>query len=122
MGEGVEGRADVLEDESIATPRLGWVMLAVLFGCGATIGAQSMSRPHPEAVIDEALWSNIALAYAGAVICLVGVRRWGIAGIYAMVGLGVLAVTRAAYYSHDPSGFYSLFYVWIGLYAVFFFR
>ena len=31
-------------------------------------------------------------------------------------------MSRAAYYSHDPSGFYSLFYVWIGLYAVFFFR
>jgi diguanylate cyclase (GGDEF)-like protein len=29
-------------------------------------------------------------------------------------------VTRAAYYSHDPNGFYGLFYVWIGLYAVFF--
>ena len=122
MGQGSEARADVLEDESIATPRLGWVMLAVLFGCGATIGALSVILPHPESFDDEALWSNIALAYAGAGICLVGVRRWGIAGIYAMVGLGVLAVTRAAYYSHDPSGFYSLFYVWVGLYAVFFFR
>ena len=38
-----------------------------------------------------------------------------------MVALAILAVTRAAYYSHDPTGFYTLFYVWIGLYAVFFF-
>ncbi len=81
-----------------------------------------MILPHPESFDDEALWSNIALAYAGAVICLVGVRRWGVRGLYAMVALGVLAVSRATYYSHDPSGFYSLFYVWIGLYVVFFFR
>ena len=55
-------------------------------------------------------------------ISLVGSRRWGLGPIYAMLALGVLAVTRAAYYSHDPSGFYSLFYVWIGLFVVFFFR
>jgi diguanylate cyclase (GGDEF)-like protein len=99
-----------------------WVMLAVLYGAGATIGALSVILPHPESFDDEALWSNIALAYAGAVISLVGSRRWGMGPLYAMVALGVLAVSRAAYYSHDPSGFYSLFYVWIGLFAVFFFR
>jgi diguanylate cyclase (GGDEF)-like protein len=122
MGEGSEGRLGAVEGQSIATARLGWVMLAVLYGCGATIGALSVILPHPDSFDDEALWSNIALAYAGAVVCMAGVRRWGIGGLYAMVGLGVLAVSRAAYYSHDPSGFYSMFYVWIGLFAVFFFR
>jgi diguanylate cyclase (GGDEF)-like protein len=115
MGEGPE-------EQSVATARLGWVMLAVLYGSGATIGALSVILPHPDSFNDEALWSNIALAYAGALICLIGVRRWGIGPIYAMVALGVIAVSRATYYSHDPSGFYSVFYVWIGLYVVFFFR
>src|SRR3954447_22924382 len=115
MGEGSEER-------SIVTARLGWVMLAVLYGSGATIGALSVILPHPDSFNDEALWSNIALAYGGALICLIGARRWGAAGLYPMVALGVIAVSRAAYYSHDPSGFYSLFYVWIGLYVVFFFR
>ncbi len=41
MGEGSDVVADGIEDHSIASPRLGWVMLAVLFGCGATIGALS---------------------------------------------------------------------------------
>jgi diguanylate cyclase (GGDEF)-like protein len=122
MGEGSEVRSGAVDEQSIATARLGWVMLAVLYGCGATIGALSVLLPHPESFDDEALWSNIALAYAGAVICLIGARRWGIRGLYAMVALGVFAVSRATYYSHDPSGFYSLFYVWIGLYVVFFFR
>ena len=122
MGEGSVVRAPAVDDQSIATPRLGWVMLAVLYGCGATIGALSVILPHPESFDDEALWSNIALAYAASVLCLIGSRRWGIRGLYAMVALGVFAVSRAAYYSHDPSGFYSLFYVWIGLFVVFFFR
>ncbi len=122
MGEGEVARSDPVDEQSIVTARLGWVMLAVLFGCGATIGALSVILPHPASFDDEALWSNIALAYAGALICLIGARRWGIGGLYAMVALGVVAVSRATYYSHDPSGFYSLFYVWIGLYAVFFFR
>jgi diguanylate cyclase (GGDEF)-like protein len=122
MGEGSEIRPQGLEEQSVASARLGWVMLAVLYGCGATIGALSVILPHPDSFNDEALWSNIALAYAGALICLIGARRWGIAGLYAMVALGVVAVSRATYYSHDPSGFYSVFYVWIGLYVVFFFR
>lgn len=98
-----------------------WVMLAVLFGAGASIGALSLIVPHPDSFNTTALWSNEALAFAASLICLYGARRWPVWPLYVMVGLGVLAVTRAAYYSHDPSGFYTLFYVWIGLYTVFFF-
>ena len=108
MGEGPEGRPDAVAERSIDSPRFMWVMLAVLFGCGATIGALSVILPHPESFDDEALWSNIALAYAGggdlpgrrpAVGDGAASTRWS--------ALGVLAVSRAAYYSHDPSGFYS---------------
>src|SRR5204863_7044182 len=30
-------------------------------------------------------------------------------------------VTRAVYYGHDPSGYYTFWYLWIGIYAFFFF-
>ena len=121
MGEGMDPLMDTGSEGSTESPRFMWVMLAVLFGVGATIGALSLLVPHPESFDDEALWSNEALAFLGAGICLIAARRWPVWPLYAMVGLGVLAVTRAAYYSHDPSGFYTLFYVWIGLYVVFFF-
>jgi diguanylate cyclase (GGDEF)-like protein len=121
MGEGPEARPDAVAERSIDSPRFMWVMLAVLYGAGATIGALSLIFPHPESFNEEALWSNIALAYAGALISLVGARRWGMGPLYLMLAVGVLAVSRATYYSHDPSGFYTLFYVWIGLYVVFFF-
>jgi diguanylate cyclase (GGDEF)-like protein len=98
-----------------------WVMLGVLYTAGAAIGALSLLLPHPESFNDQALWSNIALAYVAGAVSFVGARYWPVWPIYLMLGLGILAVTRASYYSHDPNGFYGLFYVWVGLYAVFFF-
>lgn len=121
LGEGMDPLVDTGSGGSAESPRFTWVMLAVLYGVGALIGALSLIVPHPESFDEPALWSNEALAFAGAAICLFGARRWPVWPLYVMVGLGVLAVTRAAYYSHDPSGFYTLFYVWIGLYVVFFF-
>ena len=96
-------------------------MAALLFGVGGAIGALSLLLPHPDAFDDAALWSNIALSFAATGVCLFGAARWRLGPLYALVALGVIAVTRAGYHSHDPSGFYTLFYVWIGLYAVFFF-
>ena len=55
------------------------------------------------------------------IACLGGLYALAVLPLYLFVFAGVLLVTSAAYYSGEPSGFYSLFYVWIGLYAVFFF-
>jgi diguanylate cyclase (GGDEF)-like protein len=98
-----------------------WLMGSVLFAVGATVGAISLIVPHPASFDDGALWTNIALSYAGAVFCLVVAGRFPVWPLYIAVAIGIFAVTRAAYYSGDPTGFYALFYVWIGLYAVFFF-
>jgi diguanylate cyclase (GGDEF)-like protein len=122
MGEGTVPLTDPGIDGSTESPRFMWVMLGVLYTAGATIGALSLIVPHPDSFNDQALWSNVALAYAGGAISFLAARRWPVWALHVMVGLGVLAVTRAVYYSHDPSGFYTLLYVWIGLFAVFFFR
>jgi diguanylate cyclase (GGDEF)-like protein len=34
---------------------------------------------------------------------------------------GTVIVTRAVYYGHDPSGYYTFWYLWISVYAFFFF-
>ncbi len=109
-------------DGTVDSPRFIWLMAAVLFGFGATIGAFSLIVPHPDSFNDTALWSTIALSYAGAIGCLVGAYKLSVLPLYVFVLVGVLAVTRAAYYSGEPSGFYTLFYVWIGLYVVLFFN
>src|SRR5918998_2920333 len=110
------------EGERAESQRFMWLMAAVLFAVGASIGALSLIVPHPAEFDDTALWSNIALSYAGAVACgVAALRGFPVWPIHILLVAGVVLITRAAYYSGDPSGFYTLFYVWIGLYTVFFF-
>jgi diguanylate cyclase (GGDEF)-like protein len=44
-----------------------------------------------------------------------------VGALHVVLLVGVVLIARAAYYSGEASGFYSLFFVWIGLYTVFFF-
>ncbi len=97
-----------------------WLTLGALFFAGTTIGAFSLLLPHPSQFDDRAIWSNIAIACVASLVCALGSRRlpaW--TAQLAAVG-GTLVITRAVYYSHDPS-FYSFFYVWVGLFAFYFF-
>jgi diguanylate cyclase (GGDEF)-like protein len=97
-----------------------WLTLGGLFLAGTGIGAISLLLPHPSQFDDGMIWINIGIAGVASLACVLGSRRlpaW--AGQLAAVG-GTLVITRAVYYSHDPS-FYSFFYVWVGLFAFFFF-
>ena len=107
--------------ESPESPRFLWRMAALLFAVGASIGALSLLVPHPAAFNDDALWVNVALAYLGAAGCVLTSSRAPAWGVHLPLIAGVVLITRAAHYSDEPSGFYSLFYVWIGLYTMFFF-
>ena len=120
-GAGKEAQEPTITDVLAESPRFTWLMAALLFAVGGTIGALSLILPHPEQFDDSALWGNVALSFVGAGLCVAGSMWWPVAPLYALVALGVVAVTRAGYFSDDPSGFYTLFYVWIGLYGVFFF-
>ena len=103
------------------SPRFMWAMAAALFAAGASVGALSLIVPHPESFDDAALWSNIAISYIGAVLCLLAAPRLPAWPLHILVLGGVAAVTRAIYFTDDPGGFYTLFYVWIGFYVIFFF-
>ena len=94
---------------------------AVLFVCGGTIGAASVALPHPSGANDGALIFNIAIAYVGAAVLLAGGRRLPLWTFHAALAGGTLLVTRAIYVSHDPSSFYSAWYVWVALYVFHFF-
>ena len=85
-----------------------WLTLGALFLAGASIGAISLILPHPSRFDAGAIWTNIAIAGAASLACVLGSRRlpaWS--GQVAALG-GTLVITRAIHYSHDPS-FYSLF-------------
>jgi diguanylate cyclase (GGDEF)-like protein len=96
-------------------------VLAGLFLAGATIGALSLILPHPSEYDSRALWSNVVLAAAvGAALVPLRNRmtEWS---LQVVVLAGTAIVTRAVYYGHDPSGYYTVWYLWIGVYAFFFF-
>src|SRR4051794_17481423 len=95
--------------------------MALLYIAGGTIGAVSMVLPHSEGANDAALWSNIALAWlGGALLIAIGARlpAWAF-----QVGLAVGSglITRAVLVSGETASFYSVWYLWIGLYAFYFF-
>ena len=95
-------------------------VLGGLFLAGATIGALSLLLPHPSEFDSTALWTNVGISYvAGVVLLLLRDRlpRWSLPVILLA---GVAVVTRAVYYGHDPSGYYTIWYLWIGVYAFFF--
>lgn len=111
------GRGEGVADDG----RTMALAIAALFVAGAVIGSISLLLPHPEAFNETALWSNIAfcLVGAGALTLLSG--RLPPFSMQIVIALGTLIITRAVYYSDEPSGFYSFFYIWVGLYAFFFF-
>ncbi len=96
-------------------------VLGLLFLAGGTIGGLSLLLPHPSEYDAPNLWSNVVLAFASGVVLLAlrnRLPRWSLPII--VLG-GTAVVTRAVYYGHDPSGYYTIWYLWIGVYSFFFF-
>jgi diguanylate cyclase (GGDEF)-like protein len=101
-------------------PGLAWRALAALFVAGGTMGTLSLLLPHQMSFDMPGLWSNVVLAYGAAAIILLGYRFLPTWAVGAFVVLGILTITRAIYLSHDASGYYAIWYVWVGLYTFFF--
>ncbi|MDX6664850.1 MAG: hypothetical protein QOG68_1056 [Solirubrobacteraceae bacterium] len=95
--------------------------LAFLFFAGATIGAISLVLPHNAAADDLGLWSNVVIAYLGAAGILLWGPRLPIRAFHVVLAGGSLIITRAILLSHDPVSFYSVWFIWVGLYSFYFF-
>ncbi len=102
-------------------PRTMATVLGGLFLAGGIIGGLSLLLPHPSSFDSPALWSNVVIAFASGVALLLLRNRLTGWAIQLLVLAGTLVVTRAVYYGHDPSGYYTIWYLWIGVYAFFFF-
>ena len=92
-----------------------------LFLAGAGLGLVTLLLPHPASFDDSALYGNvIAAAAIGAPIVLFAKRlpRWF---PYLALALGTVMATRAVYFSNEPNGYYSFFYLWIVFYVFYFF-
>ena len=95
--------------------------MALLFLAGATIGALSLVLPHSATANEIALWSNVAIAYlTGGLLAAIGSRLPGWA-FHVGLAIGAVLVMRACLISGDVNSFYSVWFLWIGLYAFYFF-
>ena len=95
--------------------------LGALYIAGAAIGAISLVLPHSAEANDLALWSNVALAAIGGVVMLTIGPRLPDWTFHAGIAIGAVLVMRAVLVSHDPVSFYTVWFIWIGLYAFYFF-
>jgi diguanylate cyclase (GGDEF)-like protein len=96
--------------------------LGALFLAGALTGALTVLLPHPAAADDTVLWSNVALALAGS-LALLAVSRAGWLRAWMCqiaIAVGTLLITRAIVAGGDVD-LYSFWYLWVGLYAFFYF-
>jgi diguanylate cyclase (GGDEF)-like protein len=114
--DGVDSPDDVPVERSVRARAL-----ALLFLAGGTIGAVSMVLPHSADAGDAALWSNVALAWlAGLLLLTLGPRLpdWA---LHVALVLGAVLVMRAVLVSGEVNSFYTVWFLWVGLYAFYFF-
>ncbi len=98
-----------------------WRTLAALFFAGGATGAISLLLPHPAGFDVSGLWTNVAAAFAASALCVMGARNLPRAAVHAALFIGTLLITRAVSLSDDYHGFYAFYYLWVGVYAFFFF-
>ena len=108
-------------DSSFAQPVIMATVLGALFLAGAAIGGLSLVLPHPSEYDSGALWSNVGVSSAFGLAVLGFRRRLPVWALQLCILAGTIVVTRAVYYGHDPGGSYTFWYLWISVYAFFFF-
>jgi diguanylate cyclase (GGDEF)-like protein len=101
--------------------RLAARALGSLFVAGATIGLVSLLLPHPPQADVAGLYSNVGLAGAGGVGLLLGASRVRVWALHAALAIGALLITRAIVLSGEAVSFYSVWFIWVGLYVFYFF-
>jgi len=97
-------------------------ILAILYLLGAVTGALTLVLPHPAGANEAGLWTNVALAASAALALGMGARWMRPWMLQVALVFGTLTITRAIYLSNDAGTFYSLWYVWVGLFAFFAFN
>ena len=95
--------------------------LAFLYASGASLGAISLLLPHPTREDELGLAGAIAAAYVVSVAVLILGRRLPVAAYELLVALGTGLITLAIYFSGEGSSAYATFYIWVVLYAFYFF-
>ncbi len=95
--------------------------LGYLFLAGATIGLFSLLLPLPARAHVAGLYSNVALAFVGGLSLLCGASKMRPWMIHVSLAVGSVLITRAILLSGDSASFYSVWFIWVGLFSFSFF-
>jgi diguanylate cyclase (GGDEF)-like protein/putative nucleotidyltransferase with HDIG domain len=96
-------------------------VLAVLFAAGASLAALTVVLPHPPSMNELAMLAIIANAYqVAATLCTLAARlpAWT---LQATLAWGSTLITGVAYFSGESPSPLVFFYLWVFLYASYFF-
>ncbi len=103
-------------DRRIRARALGWLFIA-----GGVIGTVSMVLPHAPGASEVGLWSNIAIALIAGVALIAGGSRVPGWAMHVTLVAGTLIIARAVFLSGEEVSFYSVWFIWVGLFAFYFF-
>jgi diguanylate cyclase (GGDEF)-like protein len=92
-----------------------------LYFAGGVIGAVSLLLPHSAKANEGALWSNVGLAALATLLLFVAGARLPEWVFHVGLAIGALLIARAVLSSGEPVSFYTVWFIWIGLYAFYFF-
>jgi diguanylate cyclase (GGDEF)-like protein len=105
------------DDDRLPARTLGYLFLA-----GATIGLVSLLLPLPARAHVGGLYSNVALAFVAGLLLLCAASRMRPWMIHLALAMGSVVITRAIILSGEAASFYSVWFIWVGLFAFCFFR
>jgi diguanylate cyclase (GGDEF)-like protein/putative nucleotidyltransferase with HDIG domain len=96
-------------------------VLATLFAAGATLAALTVALPHPASTNELGLLAIVADAYFVAVVLYTQAIRLPTWSLHTTLAWGSTLITGVAYFSGEAPSPLVFFYLWVFLYASYFF-
>ncbi len=95
--------------------------LAMLFGAGASLVLLTLALPHDANTDDLGVAVPPILAYGVVGLLVTAGRRFSPGALGAVLALGTILITGCIVFGGDSASAYALMYVWVALYAGYFF-
>lgn len=96
--------------------------LAFLYGAGATLVSTTLVLPHSANTEDLGVAIPCLLAVVVVGALLAGAGRISVGVLQTVLALGTVLISQCVMFGGDGAAAYALMYVWIALYASYFFR
>lgn len=96
--------------------------LAFLFGAGATLVGVTLLLPHESSTTDVGVLVPVLIAFVVTAGLLAAGARVSVRSLHGVLGAGTVLITQCVIYGGDSGLAYALMYVWVALYACYFFR